>query len=458
VVLQIDTSQPLLRPSQLTDLVRAVRGADSHDEHRWIEWKSGLDLTTAAGLAQIVKTVLGMANRQPAAAAQHAGGYGYLVVGVEPGALNGVVPVDPEVLVGQVRAAVGDVIRWTPEYVSVDGVHVLIVIVDPPRPGDPIHYLRKQIDRYQPGTIFVRHTGRTDPATPADLDMLQSRLLERTPSLQLTVAATPPTIETLPDILTAAEQWVERRRPALLAARHQPPAPQTPAFGDLKSPLGGIMDAVGPTVEPDKRTKKDYTRQVEKILEKAKNVFANRAVWDLYRHTPVLLHVEVTNSTDLGYTDIQLVVHIPGAVKGFPDEWKRLADGDRPRFPSPPVPLGTPTVTDNTLFGQFAKGGFPFPQVSIPHYGKLLGPGPGYTVRDSGSVDVEFREFKLRPGQTTTLDPVPLFVREDPGTTLTATWYATAANIRGKLTGEFDITIAESTLDLTNLDHDLADE
>src|SRR6266511_468010 len=172
VVLQVDTSQPLLRPSQLTALVRAVRDADSHDEHRWIEWKSGLDLTTAAGQGHIAKAVLGLANRQPAAAAHHAGGYGYLLVGVEPGA------------------------------------------------------------------IFVRHTGRTDPATPADLDMLQARLLERTPSLQMTVAAKPSTIETLPDIFAAAGQWVERRRPALLAARYQPPAPQAPAIENLTHSLG----------------------------------------------------------------------------------------------------------------------------------------------------------------------------------------------------------------------------
>ncbi len=238
VVLQVDTSQPLLRPSQLTALVRAVRDADSHDEHRWIEWKSGLDLTTAAGQGHIAKAVLGLANRQPAAAAHHAGGYGYLLVGVEPGAINGVTPVDPEVLVGRVRAAVGDAIRWTPEWVTVDGVQVLVVIVEPPRPGDPIQSLRKQLDRHQPGTIFVRHTGRTDPATPADLDMLQARLLERTPSLQMTVAAKPSTIETLPDIFAAAGQWVERRRPALLAARYQPPAPQAPAIEYLTHSLG----------------------------------------------------------------------------------------------------------------------------------------------------------------------------------------------------------------------------
>lgn len=43
VVLKVDTSEPLLRPTQLTALVEAVRNAADHDEDTWIEWKSGYD-------------------------------------------------------------------------------------------------------------------------------------------------------------------------------------------------------------------------------------------------------------------------------------------------------------------------------------------------------------------------------------------------------------------------------
>jgi len=289
VVLQIDTAQPLLRPSQLTALVHAVRDADRHDEHRWIEWKSGLDLAAAAGQGHVAKTVLGLANRQPAAAAQHVGGYGYLLVGVEPGAITGVTPVDPEVLVGQLRAAVGDAVRWNPEYVTVDGIQVLVVIVEPPQLGDPIHCLRKQLDRHQPGMIFVRHTGRTDPATPADIDMLTARARERTASLHMTVAAAPPRIETLPDILTVAEQWIERRRPAMLAARYQSSAWQSTRGKDLSGFLSPGFDPLGPTVKPDRRTEEEYTRQVEDFLERAKNALAERALWAGSRQSLFLL-------------------------------------------------------------------------------------------------------------------------------------------------------------------------
>lgn len=352
MVLQVDTSEPLLRPSQLTALVSAVRDADSHDEHRWIEWKSGLDLTTTAGQGHVVKHVLGLANRDPAAASRWAGGYGYLLVGVEPGAVNGVKTVDPEVLVGQVRAFVGDAVRWTPEYIPFSGVQVLVVIVDPPRPGDPIHCLRKQLDKHAPATIFVRHTGRTDPATPADLEMLQARLLERTPSLQLTVSATPSTIETVPDILGVADRWVEERRPSLLAGRHRP-APRFPA-SDIGLTARSVRGVFAPDVEPDTRTEAEYTGEVEEFLEAAKVALVDRGIWDLYRHEPALLRLTLTNPADLGYTGVRLVVHIPGQVASYPEELVEVADGDRPRFPNPPKPLGTPTVTEHRLFAHLA--------------------------------------------------------------------------------------------------------
>ncbi|NJC73019.1 hypothetical protein HC031_25360 [Planosporangium thailandense] len=454
MVLQIDTSEPLLRPSQLSALVCAVRDADPHDEHRWIEWKSSLDLTTPAGQGHIVKHVLGLANRDPTGASRWAGGYGYLLVGVEPGAVNGVTSVDPEVLVGQVRAFVGSTVQWTPELVSVDGAQVLVVIVDPPRPGDPIHCLRKQLDKFPPGTIFVRHTGRTDPHTPGDLEMLQARLLERTPSLQLTVAPVSQTIETTPDIIGAADKWVKQRRPELLAARHQPTS-HPPTLGDIRFPVRSALNAFPPKVRPDTRTEEQYADQVEKFLTKAKGTLVDRGIWDLYRHSAALLQMRVSNPTDLGYTAVRLVVHIPGRVKGYSDAMVEVAQDDRPNFPRPPKPLGTPTVTDNELLARLASGyGSLVPPVSFPDLGRSLGPGPGYTVRDSGSVDIEYREFELRPGEIMTLDSVPLLVREDPGVTLTATWHATAAGVRGRLTGEFDLVIAESTFDLANLNRD----
>jgi hypothetical protein len=256
----------------------------------------------------------------------------------------------------------------------------------------------------------------------------------------------------MPDIAGTVERWVERRRPALLAARYRP-APRSSAL-DVRLPLKDALNAFAPKVHPDTRTEEQYADQVEKFTAEAENALMERAIWDLYRHSPALLHLEVTNPTDLGYTAVRLILHIPGEVKSYPDELADVAEGDRPRFPAPPTPLGTPTVTDHPLIAQMARGYGTIMPPLFPGPGRSFDPGPGYTVRDSGSVDIEYREFELRPGQTMTLESVPLLVREDPGVALTATWYATAADVRGRLTGEFELTITESALDLANLDRD----
>jgi hypothetical protein len=75
-------------------------------------------------------------------------------------------------------------------------------------------------------------------------------------------------------------------------------------------------------------------------------------------------------------------------------------------------------------------------------------------VRDTGSVTIEYDDFELRAHDTVTLEPVPLLVHEDVGAILTATWSATAAQVRGRLTGDFPLSVNASTLDLTDLDHD----
>jgi hypothetical protein len=176
MALSITESGPLLKPSELRYLVDAVFRASAHDEDRHVEWKSGrLDLTTAAGWESLARHIIGFANRDPATVSNRLGGYGYVLVGVEPGELSGVATVDPATLVGKLREYVGTAIRWSPEYVKAENVTVLIIIVDPPAQGDPIYCLRRPINGKQAGTIFVRHTGRTDPANPADIEMLQSR-------------------------------------------------------------------------------------------------------------------------------------------------------------------------------------------------------------------------------------------------------------------------------------------
>lgn len=80
-----------------------------------------------------------------------------MVVGVEPEAAAGIGVVDHADLGQGIKAYVNGT-RWTPFYISFDGVTVLVVVVEAPRPGDPIHTLRKAYGGFDRGVVFHRGT------------------------------------------------------------------------------------------------------------------------------------------------------------------------------------------------------------------------------------------------------------------------------------------------------------
>jgi len=180
MAVQIDTSRALRRPDELAALVGAVVQALQDDELDWIEWKSGLDLSAKSVQGTLTRHILGMANRQPDAAAAHMQGCGYIVVGAEPGGARGITPVDPAQLSQGILAYAGsDGPAWWPQYVQGGDAQVLVVVVEPPQPGHRIFTLRKQFSSsattYRAGTVFVRQHGKTEIAGPDDIRALEDR-------------------------------------------------------------------------------------------------------------------------------------------------------------------------------------------------------------------------------------------------------------------------------------------
>jgi hypothetical protein len=180
MAVQIDTSRALRRPDELAALVAAVLKALPADELDWIEWKSGLDLSTKSVQGTMARHILGMANRQPDAAATHTQGCGYIVVGAEPGIASGVVPIDPAQLSQGILAYAGsDGPAWSPHYRQDGSVTVLVVVVEPPQSGQRAFTLRREFSvgskTYRAGTVFVRQHGRTEIAGPDDIRALEDR-------------------------------------------------------------------------------------------------------------------------------------------------------------------------------------------------------------------------------------------------------------------------------------------
>jgi hypothetical protein len=179
MALNFDASTAPRNNAELKKLVQAVRGASQADEGYWLEWKSDLDLNPTdradkSGRAHVARAIIGFANRMPDTVARFVEGHGFLLAGVSPEGMKGVTQHDITELVRWVEPYVGEEVRWRPTYVEVEGdsgpVSILIITVDPPRWGDPIFCMRKEVpasrDKSIPETtIFVRRAnGTTDRA------------------------------------------------------------------------------------------------------------------------------------------------------------------------------------------------------------------------------------------------------------------------------------------------------
>ena len=185
MTLRIDVSRALTTHEERAALVDAVVAAQPEDELDWIEWKIAGDLSKGPTQGTIARHILGLANRQPDRAAVNAGGYGYLIMGAQPGSVPGVTRVDPASLGQGVQSWLGtEGPAWWPHYDEDQGVAVLVVTVAPPQSGQRIFALRKALTvttpggsskGYPAGTIFVRHPGRTEIAGPGNIQALEDR-------------------------------------------------------------------------------------------------------------------------------------------------------------------------------------------------------------------------------------------------------------------------------------------
>lgn len=182
---EIDTAKSFRSVQRLRELVRYVLGTSPDNETDWIEWKCGHDLTTAAGRFAVSKQIIGFSNRDPRRAAVHAGGCAFIVLGAEPGNLEGQPALDPSKVEAGISPFVGtDGPQWSPLTIDVDGKAVVVITVEPPDWGDPIHALRKHFSKAdgtaaKDGEVFVRRPGATHPGSSSELQMLQRRLLCR---------------------------------------------------------------------------------------------------------------------------------------------------------------------------------------------------------------------------------------------------------------------------------------
>ncbi|MEV0382873.1 hypothetical protein [Nonomuraea sp. NPDC050643] len=424
--------------AELKKLVEAVRSASMADETFWLEWKSDLDLnpeekSDKSGRAHIARAIIGFANRIPDRVSGFVEGYGFLLAGVSPEDMNGVEQHDITELVRWIQPYVGDVIRWQPTYVEAEGengiVSILVITVDPPRWGDPIHCMRKQAPSPQPGksipeaAIFVRRTnGTTDRATAADIDALGERLTRRTPSLNLNLkilsgAATP---VTCPEDEVSSWLGILEKEALESLREHQQRTKRSLMFKASAIYVDPFEIPEERSPEQYKEDVKDYLAECRAKLPEAINETAAAIL------EPVVLRL--TNLTDTPLLSVQVVLHIPGDVRALEPEEALHVENEAFLQALPSQPRYGPTRSP--LLGALSQG-----YAGIRH----VQAGPSIEIDNSGSALIHLSPVDLRPGRYVDLDPFVLVTGADSGESITAEWTATSINMDGSVTGQMPI-------------------
>ncbi|GAA4082882.1 ATP-binding protein [Actinomadura miaoliensis] len=428
----IDASSAFLLPSQLRRLAEAVRDAGPHDESRWVEWKSTLPLGTDQARVHLVKHILGFANRSPDVAARWAAGYGYLLIGVSPGKVPGVTSVDHNDMEQDLKPYIGPDLVWHAEYVELDGKDVLILVVDPPSYGDPIHYLRKPLPHprgegfvHSEHTVFIRRNAQTVKAEPGEWRMLLQRFATTQNRLDVELVSSQPQVERWADFPEHIELHLEQHRERLLNARHQD--------GKALSSVGRYL------ASQETRTWEEYAAEVDAHLEELKERFKERFFDEQLRHEPGGLSLTLVNRVDRPFRDVRVNVTVQTDGKLFSPG---PVDEQLPEFrlPRPPLPYGAP-MPPVVNVGEIHGGPFPIMPEGLQRM------FCGWEVEELGDgLSIEFDAVDLRPRERLRLPHVPLLVTAEVGAELVVEWRAAGLSADGERGDRFAIPVASSTL------------
>jgi hypothetical protein len=439
----IDTTRSFRGVGGKHRLVRYVLQTHETNETDWLEWKRELDLSSAEGRFAVARQILAFANRRPDRSVVHAGGCGYIVIGAEPGNVYGQSPIDPADLVAGVRSYVGDEVGWSPLTITVDGRTVAVVEVEPPAGGDRICTLQKSYDKWAAGVVFVRRAGSVTQASPAEIRMLEDRLLDQ-PSAPLVVSVESGQrpLHRLDFDDLAVREWEQGQAHALLAPleAHEHAA-QTRATTprDSAAKLSALMAAqndmwvhvANPLVVPEDRSPAAYRAEVQRYLEAARETLwaetVRRFVSAEYgRFTPIL-----RNPTKRNLPAVKLRIDFSGGALAFVDPPSAEDVPEQPRRWGPRRSTFASIVPPYT-----------FDTTTLPM--------PGVYTADG---QINYEPTSLRPYDVVELEPVTLITVDPNCQRVSGIWQATSSGFDGVASGRISVDFGNQIfkpLDLWN--------
>ncbi|HEY5881965.1 MAG TPA: hypothetical protein VIU11_23860 [Nakamurella sp.] len=426
-MLDIDLSFPRRTLDEFVDLVRAVDAAAVDDEVEAVEWKDTLDLTKLEHVVKISRWIIGVANRSPRAAADQCGGLAFLLIGAGPTVTAGMRSWDDS----QIRPKIDQYVRgprWTAHNISVGDRNVLMFVVEPPADGDRIHCLQKEFtfiapngDRrvHRAGEIVVRVGTSTRPAAPADLAMLQDRLLAGDrPAADLALQFTHLHVQHVDASPDEIDRWVEAQ--ALLIA---------PARRPLPEPLYSVLTDFGENAG-------EYNARVDEFLTESRRRIRGAALeWMTIRGVGAV-QITVANTSDHTAKGVRLALLCPPQLEVFDPTFEPVM---------PPVP--EPQAKDQLVRAPS------FHLSHLAHQARPLAPDRGLSIiRSSSSVEIIRRIGKLHPHQHVEVELPPLIYGQPSGhTSFNIDWSVSATNRKGRVTGRVTAPVTGRPMSLRDL-------
>lgn len=415
-----------------SEFIAALGEVDDRAERYFLELKSEVDLTTEAGRAKIAKFILGAANRLPERAARRFGGHALLVLGVAKDAVTGIPFFEAKDLERTVKKfASADAPGWDFERVPVDAERdVIVVIVDPPRQGDPVWTCHKDgPENLKDGGIYVRTDGETREAKGDEVRLLLNRAHQIQPAAELDVTIVGSALA-YPQASAVLTEYVDLHKHHLLGAYRA--AARTTSL-DYASVMQHIVAA---STEPESRTHDEYLAEIEHWEEKVANCWPE-VVDDIVARTWPCVRLRLHNLRRTFLEGVQVTIHLDGDVRALA-KVRSDAPGSR-MLPALPRAWGPRTRElgllwrDPSLFIQ--KPYLPLATPARDGNGSV-------SFTNGGSVDLKLPLRELRPEEVFESDDEFVLVVEDRALTrVGGTWRATARGHHDVYEGTLSVVI-----------------
>ena len=398
-------------------------------EDFWLEQKSQIDPLRSPGIGKIAKCLIGMANRLPGVAARAMDGHGLMVCGLKDGHRIGVSRTEDHQLENALHPFLGDEGPvWSARRVPADqdDREVLILIVEPPRAGDPVHVSLRESDGIVDGGVYVRSRTETRPARGREHEALVERLMadKGAPNLDLTVELVTPLYGARWEE-SFLERYIEGTKASLLAPTNLIKDPQegsgsTSPFSILARPFQ----------KPETRDRNQFVREVEYWAAVSHKMTDAVASEYLARSLPPAVF-RVVNNSDTFLSNVELTIHLDG-VKHI-THWDTDELDLSTILPEVPRAYGP---YDDPLTGPNILGNYD-PASMIPSTWRSA-------FQSNGSLKAVFSETTLRPRGSiiTDEDDSVMYVPSGKrGDRVRGTWTLTAEGIHRRYEGSLDISI-----------------